>query len=180
MSPLEIAGGAKKSRRAAGRAFTPFARLPRQARKPSSVPRAEARVMVICLGRLSPTASSSLPAASRISRPDGAVWVTPRRLFGLAPTGGYRATTVTSGAVGSYPTVSPLPFPRARARVPGGLFSVALSVAFRRPGVTWQSTRWSSDFPRALDRSKLRPWTRDHPSCLCALNLLVSPRLRLL
>ena len=37
------------------------------------------------------------------------MWVTPRRLFGLAPTGGYRATTVTSGAVGSYPTVSPLP-----------------------------------------------------------------------
>ncbi len=37
------------------------------------------------------------------------MWVTPRRLFGLAPTGGYRATAVTSGAVGSYPTVSPLP-----------------------------------------------------------------------
>jgi hypothetical protein len=31
----------------------------------------------------------------------------------------------------------------------GGLFSVALSVALRRPGVTWQPTRWSSDFPRA-------------------------------
>src|SRR5712672_124757 len=30
----------------------------------------------------------------------------------------------------------------------GGLFSVALSVAFRRPGVTWRSTLWSSDFPR--------------------------------
>ena len=37
------------------------------------------------------------------------MWVTPRRLFGLAPTGGYRATAVASGAVGSYPTVSPLP-----------------------------------------------------------------------
>src|SRR5882724_1818601 len=42
------------------------------------------------------------------------VWVTPRRLFGLAPTGGYRAAAVTSGAVGSYPTVSPLPLPRLR------------------------------------------------------------------
>ena len=40
------------------------------------------------------------------------VWVTPRRLFGLAPTGGYPATTVTNGAVGSYPTVSPLPTSR--------------------------------------------------------------------
>jgi hypothetical protein len=58
--------------------------------------------MIICLGRPSPAASSSLPAAQT-------VWVTPRRIFGLAPTGGYRATAVTSGAVGSYPTVSPLP-----------------------------------------------------------------------
>src|SRR6476620_12078215 len=32
--------------------------------------------------------------------------------------------------------------------IQGGLFSVALSVAFRRPGVTWRSTLWSSDFPR--------------------------------
>jgi hypothetical protein len=38
------------------------------------------------------------------------VRVAPRRLFGLAPTGGYRAIAVTSDAVGSYPTVSPLPF----------------------------------------------------------------------
>ena len=62
--------------------------------------------MVICLGWLSPATSSSLPAAN----PFGiSVWVTPRRLFGLAPTGGYRAVAVTSDAVGSYPTFSPLP-----------------------------------------------------------------------
>ncbi len=35
--------------------------------------------------------------------------VISRRLFGLAPTGVYRATFVTEGAVGSYPTLSPLP-----------------------------------------------------------------------
>src|SRR4026207_809979 len=46
--------------------------------------------MVICLGRPSPAASSSLPAAHRCRC--WSVWVTPRRLFGLAPTGGYRAT----------------------------------------------------------------------------------------
>src|SRR6478672_9364477 len=80
------------------------------------------------------------------------VWVTPRRLFGLAPTGGYRAAAVAGGAVGSYPTVSPLP----TGCPMGGLFSVALSVAFRRPGVTWQSTRWSSDFPRDA-RRRSRP-----------------------
>src|SRR5579859_1513914 len=33
--------------------------------------------------------------------------------------------------------------------IKGGLFSVALSVASRRPGVTWQSALWSSDFPRS-------------------------------
>src|SRR5438093_7781793 len=30
----------------------------------------------------------------------------------------------------------------------GGLFSVALAVALRRPGVTWQSALGSSDFPQ--------------------------------
>ena len=93
------------------------------------------RRAVIYLGRPSPDASSSLPAARTVR-------VAPRRLFGLAPIGGYRATAVTSGAVGSYPTFSPLPTEM------GGMFSVALSVALRRPGVTWQSSLWSSDFPR--------------------------------
>ena len=66
--------------------------------------------MVIYLGWPSPATSSSLPAASRVCDDSGlSVRVTPRRLFGLAPAGGYRATAVTSGAVGSYPTVSPLP-----------------------------------------------------------------------
>src|SRR3954468_21443907 len=98
--------------------------------------------MIICLGWPSPATSSSLPAAFYLT-----VWVTPRRLFGLAPTGGYPAAAVASGAVGSYPTVSPLPVCPILGPA-GGLFSVALSVALRRPGVTWQSTRWSSDFPR--------------------------------
>jgi hypothetical protein len=44
----------------------------------------------------------------------------------------------------------------------GGLFSVALSVALRRPGVTWQSTLWSSDFPRrTLPAGTPRP---SHPT----------------
>ena len=63
-------------------------------------------------------------------------------LFGLAPRGVFRASGVTTEAVGSYPTFSPLPnvacissasrrFPCATATVlrsAGGLFSVALSV----------------------------------------------------
>jgi hypothetical protein len=62
-------------------------------------------------------------------------------LFGLAPRGVFRASGVTTGAVGSYPTFSPLPnvaciFGVAQVslrdatvlRSAGGLFSVALSV----------------------------------------------------
>ena len=52
-------------------------------------------------------------------------------LLGLAPDGVYPAIIVTYYAVRSYRTVSPLP--------EGGLFSVALSVDFHRPGVTWLS-----------------------------------------
>jgi len=52
----------------------------------------------------------------------------PGSLFGLAPNGVYRAPLITLGAVGSYPTFSPLP------GEPSGLFSVALAVgdALRR------------------------------------------------
>lgn len=52
--------------------------------------------------------------------------------------------TVTSRAVRSYRTLSPLPDPLARAI--GGLLSVALVVGFP-PGVTWHPALWSPDFP---------------------------------
>src|SRR5579884_3692047 len=58
--------------------------------------------MVISLGWLSPATSCGLPAA-RATRAGS------RCLLGLAPTGGCRAASVTRRAVGSYPTVSPLP-----------------------------------------------------------------------
>ena len=64
-------------------------------------------------------------------------------LFGLAPGGVYPATGVTTGAVRSYRTISPLP---RRCRR-GGIFSVALSVGSRPPGVTWHPALWSPDFP---------------------------------
>ena len=51
-------------------------------------------------------------------------------LFGLAPGGVYRAAPVASGAVGSYPTLSPLP-----GTSPGGLLSVALSLGSPPPDV---------------------------------------------
>src|SRR6185436_2936967 len=86
-----------------------------------------------------PTRGSPLPVLS--------VWATPRRLFGLAPTGGCRTTRSYQERGGLLPHRFTLTR-NALARTQGGLFSVALSVAFRRPGVTWQSALWSSDFPR--------------------------------
>src|SRR5690606_23688419 len=56
--------------------------------------------------------------------------------------------TVTSCAVRSYRTLSPLPAPVCfRTWRLGGLLSVALSVGSRLPGVTWHSALWSPDFP---------------------------------
>jgi len=72
-------------------------------------------------------------------------------LFDLAPGRVCRASSVTSRAVGSYPTVSPLPT-RAEAPV-GGLLSVALSVERdSRPGrlaVSQYLCFRSPDFPPA-------------------------------
>jgi len=51
-------------------------------------------------------------------------------LFGLAPERVYNAIIVTNYAVSSYLTFSPLPYK-------GGIFSVALSLGFPLPGVTW-------------------------------------------
>jgi hypothetical protein len=50
-------------------------------------------------------------------------------LFCLAPRGVCRAALVALGAVGSYPTISPLP---ESLRTRGGMFSVALSVRVPR------------------------------------------------
>jgi len=67
-------------------------------------------------------------------------------LFGLAPDGVYLATPVTRRAVRSYRTISPLPA-LTKAKHIGGIFSAALSVGSRPPGITWHLARWSPDFP---------------------------------
>src|SRR5438034_3205502 len=64
--------------------------------------------MVISLGWLSPATSRGLPAAP-------ATRAGSRCLLGLAPTGRYRAASVAGRAVGSYPTVSPLPLDKGRS-----------------------------------------------------------------
>ena len=83
--------------------------------------------MAIHLGRGSPRASRCLPGDP--AKDHGG----PRPLVPLsdiAPGGACRAGSVASPAVGSYPTVSPLPCKQ------GGLFSVALSLGLPPPGVT--------------------------------------------
>ncbi len=75
----------------------------------------------------------------------------PALLFGLAPGGVYPATDVATSAVRSYRTISPLP---AKA---GGIFSVALSVGLRLPGVTWHLALWSPDFPPFVKTATIQP-----------------------
>ncbi len=93
---------------------------------------------VIHLGCLSPSTSSNLPGSSA-GHAIGS-------LFGLAPGGVCPAIAVTNNAVRSYRTFSPLPKINAGVKL-GGLFSVALSVDSRLPGITWHLAHWSPDFP---------------------------------
>ena len=69
----------------------------------------------------------------------------------LLPVGFTMPWTVTSHAVRSYRTLSPLPsISIARNHNEGGLLSAALSVGSRRPGITWHLALWSPDFPPLL------------------------------
>src|SRR5207244_11674062 len=96
--------------------------------------------MVISLGWLSPATSRGLPAAQTTRAGS-------RCLLGLAPTGGCRATPVARRAVGSYPTVSPLPLDKGRSVLCGPFRRLAaprryLAVCPRELGLS--STRLSS------------------------------------
>jgi hypothetical protein len=94
---------------------------------------------VIPLGLTSPSGSSNLPGSSagHANAP----------LFGLAPSGVCHATRRCPRARCAL-TAPFHPYHACLATPFGGLFSVALSVGSRRPGVTWHSALWSPDFPR--------------------------------
>jgi hypothetical protein len=91
----------------------------------------KADAAIIPLDRPSPDGSRDQPGRLgrrglsdlRVRRADAAP------LFGLAPGGACHAVPVARSAVGSYPTLSPLP-------QRGGLLSVALSLGSRPAGVT--------------------------------------------
>jgi hypothetical protein len=93
---------------------------------------------IIHLGQPSPTASSNLPG-SPLGTGGADKPHTP--LFGLAPGGVYRAANCyqSRGAL--------LPHLFTLTGQAGGIFSVALSMGSRPPGVTWRLVRRSPDFP---------------------------------
>ncbi len=80
-------------------------------------------------------------------------------LFGLAPDGVYPATDVARRGA-----LLPHHFTlTARVYGPrGGIFSVALSVGSRPPGVTWHPALWSPDFP--LTTRRFRRGFSDRPA----------------
>lgn len=93
----------------------------------------------IPLGHSSLNASSDLPE-SNAGRANGF-------LFGLAPSGVYLATNCCQPCGALLPHLFTLTGAVALRR----LFSVALSVGSRLPGVTWHSALWSPDFPPPRD-----------------------------
>lgn len=102
--------------------------------KSRSVSRVLSRT-VIPLRQPSLAASSNLPGSSA-GHANGS-------LFGLAPSGVYLATNCYQPRGALLPHLFTLTGACALRR----LFSVALSVGSRLPGVTWHSALWSPDFP---------------------------------
>src|SRR5690606_23782754 len=102
---------------------------------------------IIHLGQPSPAASSNLPG-SPLGTGGATTGHSGRMLpyLVLLQAGFTVPRRVTTRAVRSYRTFSPLPAQPGRLRL-GGLFSVALSMGSRPPGVTWRPARGSPDFP---------------------------------
>jgi hypothetical protein len=122
-------------------------------------------------GRVSPAArdghSSRAAVAGRLRRPTRA---TARRrarkhcclqspLFGLAPGGACHAPDVAARAVRSYRTLSPLPreFRALRARLRGGLLSVALSLGSPPPDVIRRRVSMEPGLSSAFGAAAIRP-----------------------
>ena len=98
-------------------------------------------------------------------------------LFGLAPCGVYRAVAIAAHAVGSYPTLSPLPGdclqkPRPLARKgiqsrPAVCFLLhwpSLNLDAEVPDVIRHTALWSSDFPLPLECAAEACSERQRPS----------------
>ncbi len=115
---------------------------------PESESRPVSRVLsrtVIHLGRASPLASSDLPGGRRGPRRAALSRGSPPYLVLLRV--GFTLPPRLRGARCAL-TAPFHPYPaRPRRVAPGGIFSVALSVDSRPPGVTWHPALRSPDFP---------------------------------
>ena len=110
---------------------------------------------IIFLGPRLLDVSSSLPGTLNAERS----WRGPRLVpyLALLRVGFAVPRLLPARAVVSYTTVSPLPVrPTKTVGAIGGLFSVALSIALRRPAVSRHPALWSSDFPRVVGAGHLR------------------------
>jgi hypothetical protein len=132
-----------------------------EANKPSSVTRSRGW-RAISLGPVSPRASCSLPGTVNGPEPF-AGRAAPRPCSALLRVGFALPPTLPPGRCALTATVSPLPVLPAGAI--GGLFSVALSVASRRPAVSRHPALWSSDFPRRHPKERRGPHSPPDPSC---------------
>ena len=123
-------------------------------------------VAAIHLGRVSPRASCNLPGRRAGNCPEGCPSMPS--LFGLAPGVVCRAAPVARRAVGSYPTLSPLPDGgRDRSRGHrGGLLSVALSLGSPPPDVIRHRVSMEPGLssPAAFRLSRVRPPGRLAPA----------------
>jgi hypothetical protein len=99
---------------------------------------------IIHLGCMSPCTSSNLPGSS--------VGHAIAPLFGLAPSGVFRAAACYHPRGALLPHLFTLTDTANRT---GGIFSVALSVGSRLPGITWHFALWSPDFPPRLATQRL-------------------------
>lgn len=153
-------GSARSGRRAANRESRPAARG-----SAGTVRRVVSRV-------LSPPVAgrshlSGTPVARRLARPtrSSSRRAVARSLCGLAPGGVCRAAAVSSARGGLLPhpctlacAVGPKPLPAI-----GGLLSVTLSVASRRPGFPRHRALRSPDFPRPAPTTSAGPRLPDPP-----------------
>jgi hypothetical protein len=136
---------------------------------------------VIHLGHTSLHASSNLPVFNASHALTSSLGSKNEHLFGLAPSGVYLAARVTTNAVRSYRTISPLLTFKFQTNLKlkplkfglsgheacyALIFSVllkrrkrylsaALAVGSRRPDVIWHSALRSPDFPPLLAKRRL-------------------------
>ena len=106
--------------------------------------------------------SSGTPVAGRLAQPTRAAGLEKGRtlarsappLFGFAPGGVYRAASVAGRAVGSYPTLSPLPRPQPRRFAFCGTFP-GVAPAGRYPAPCSRGAR--TFLPRPRTEAVIRP-----------------------